>query len=358
MNRAPETCTNLGYFHMARGLGMVLILLGHSITPFFNSVEAELALFSGAGSVLGGGIMAMFFMISGIGFYSRSPKKCLSMQSKLLLKPYLITTAAIVLTKVLLALIKQRPFPSHGGELVLTYLLGLNAEGGGTLFGIPVDSVSIFWFILALFGGWIIYNGISRLRSSRLRTALVIGCVVLSWLLTLISDVWPYCLPMMLLSVGYLTFGYEIRQRHLLERNLPVWCWVLIWLIALISAAFGSVSIVSCHWRLGLIDVAGSFCVGYLLMRLYCRVHSALRRGSALLETIGFYSIWIVFLHGYEKVIFPWHRLGMLFPDNPALCVCLCFILRCLVIFGLYRLISAVKRKLHRKRRRIITIDM
>lgn len=343
--------TGLGYFYLARGVGMVLILLGHSMTPFFSVAHAT-GLFSGAGSVLGGGIMAMFFMISGFGFYCRSPRKCLSTQYKLLLKPYFITTAAILATKVLLALVKQRSFAAHGGDLVLTYLLGLNAEGGDSLWGIPVNSVSIMWFVLALFGGWLLYNGISRLESGKLRALLIVMCVVAGWGLTVISKVWPWCLPMALLAVGYLAAGDEIRRRELLTRKLPLWCWALVWGVAACCAAWGRVNMVACRWDLGLMDVAGSFCAGFLLLRGY----SALMRKNwqgwpvRFLEAVGLYSLWIVFLHGYEKVIFPWYRLGHLFPENLVLCTILCLVLRGCVIYALMQLVMWLRRKLRRKR--------
>ena len=361
MNTARGGGIALGHFHTARGLGMVLILLGHSITPFLPyAASAEHTLFSGAGSVLGGGIMAAFFMISGIGFYCRSPRKCLTVQKKLLLKPYLITAAAILLTKGLLALMMGRPFADHGAQYVLTYLLGLNAEGGGTLLGMPIESVSIFWFILALFGGWILLNGIFRLRQQKTQWIPITVCVILGWVLTMISRVWPFCLPMALLSTGYLAAGCAIRQYGLLERKLPLWCHALLWGITLICAAFGGVSIVSCRWRLGLLDVAGSFCTAFLLLRLYHRLMADRQSGPllGLLEGIGFHSIWIVFLHGYEKVIFPWHWLGQLFPQQPVLCICLCFLLRSLLIFCLYCLIGAVRRCVRGKGRRKITVEL
>ena len=349
MRKVSETAASLGYFNLARGLGMVLILLGHSITPFFPEYESTHTLFAGAGSVLGGGIMTMFFMISGFGFYSRSPKKCLATQYKLLLKPYIITATAILLTRLVLALLKQRPFADHGGELVLTYLLCLNAEGGGQIGKIPIESVSIFWFILALFGGWVIFNSIFRLKSKKQQTILIGTCVTVGYLLTLVSQIWPFCLPMMLLSVGYLAAGYGMRQRLLLERRLPGWCWTLLLTTACLSAAFGRVNMVACQWKLGLLDVAGSFCTGFLLMRLYCGFMQKHIQGPIirLLEAVGFRSIWIVFLHGYEKVIFPWYRLEELLPNSLAAAVC--FAGRCAVIFILFRFLNLAGRKRRRK---------
>ena len=68
MRSELERYTNLGYFNTARGLGMLLILFGHSLSPFFDAPDQTQVIFSGAGSLLGAGIMALFFMISGFGF--------------------------------------------------------------------------------------------------------------------------------------------------------------------------------------------------------------------------------------------------------------------------------------------------
>lgn len=354
MTREPEAYTTVGYFNLAKGLGMVLILLGHSITPFYPRHLLQTGLFSGAGSVLGAGMIAMFFMISGFGFYSRSPRRCLRIQTKTLLKPYVFTAAAILLTKLLLSVVKNRPFGQNGGELVLTYLLGLNAEGGGLLGTIPIESVSILWFILALFGGWLLYNGIFRIKSEAWRIIWIVMCVLTGYFLTLFSRVWPFCLPMMLLSAGYLAAGYEIRQRNLLDRKLHFRFWLVILAITIPCIAFGSVNIVACHWKLGILDVAGTFCVGFLLMKAY---HVFMKLGVQgpvirLLEAIGFHSVWVVFLHGYEKVIIPWYRLGTLLPNAPALAAAICFFARWAVIYGMFRFISRLPHLRRRKRTR------
>lgn len=342
----------LGYFNIARGIGMFLILFGHSITPFFSAALPVPTLFSSAGSLLGSGIMAMFFMISGFGFYTRRPRKCWSMQTRLLLKPYLYTTTAILLTKILLAILKQRPFSKHGGSLVVTYLFGLNAEGGSTWHGIPIDSVSIFWFLLALFGSWVICNAIFRLHSRRVQGILVTGCVILSYLLTRISKIWPFCLPIVLLAVGYLAVGTVIQKRNLLEKPLPLWFWWILAGTTTVCCLFGHANIVACQWQLGLLDVAGSFCIGFLLLRLYHHLmqHNWHNRMVSVLEWVGFHSLWIVCLHGYEKVIFPWYRLQTLFPTHPIVCVWLCFLLRCGLIYLLFRLLDPISRRLRRRR--------
>lgn len=350
----------LGYFNLARGLGMVLIVLGHSINLYLDPLPTgNGGFFSGAGSVFGGGIMAAFFMISGYGFYKRKPRKCFAIQRKLLLLPYCIVAAAVIISKFLLAVVRQRSFMENGGEFILTYLLGLNAEGGGTLWGIPVESVSIFWFVLALFGGWLIYNGIVQITSDRLRVLLTASCVILGYVLTLISKIWPCCLPMALIAVGYLHAGAELKERGLLEKEISWKWWGIILALILFSAAFGQVSIVACMWKLGLADVLATFCTGFLFLRIYAaymrREHTG--RLMSVLEEIGFNSIWIVCLHAYEKVIFPWYRLTDAMAFCPAAGVLVCFAARCIVMYIMYRSVMFLHRKLQRKKRGKFVLD-
>lgn len=341
-----RSTTSLGYFNLARGLGMLFVVWGHSVRVFLPKVEQTPSLFSGVGAVFGGGVMAMFFLISGYGFYQRRPKKCVTIQAKLLLKPYCITACGVLLTKLALAVVEHRSFWRHGGEYLLTYLLGLNAEGGGQLAGIPVESIGIFWFVLALMNGWILYNGILRLRHSWVRWSLVGLCVVAGYALTLLSKVWPCCIHMSLVAVGYLAAGREIRQRNWLERPLPLWGYVGLMVPVGISLLAGQVDMITGTWRLGLLDVLGTLCLGFLLMRFFAWFANLGLDGWPLkvLETIGFNSIWIVCLHAYEKVIFPWYRLALWLPDHPVLGTCLCIAGRSLVIFGLYLVIVRIDR--------------
>ena len=111
--------------------------------------------------------------------------------------------------------------------------------------------------------------------------------------------------------MGYLHAGAELKERGLLEKKISWKWWGIILALILFSAAFGQVSIVACMWKLGLADVLATFCTGFLLLRIYAsymrREHTG--RLMSVLEEIGFNSIWIVCLHAYEKVIFPWYRL-------------------------------------------------
>lgn len=358
MRNDPKAEESLGYFNLARGVGMILIVAGHSANVFLP-VSERVSSWGKAGSVLGGGLMAMFFMISGFGFYKRSPRKCFSIQKKMLLKPYFFVASAVLGTRLFLAIVKQRSFWTHGGELVLTYVLGLNAEGGGKLFTIPVESISILWFLLALFIGWNLYNAIVQLSSGSMQKVLVMGCVILSYLLTQISKVWFYCLPMGLLAVGYLAAGDYIHKKGLLSKEISIWCRGLLMVFSILQMMFGNINIVACVWKLGLLDVAGTFCIGFLIMRLYAEVMRWKLKGRVVgfLEEIGLKSIWIVCLHAYEKIIFPWYRIRAVFTDHVLLGICLCFLARCAIMYVFYRIILVIRRKWRKQRKTKILIQ-
>lgn len=338
------TLESMGYFNLARGIGMVIIIGGHSANIFFDSSRNMQTGIQSAGSILGGGIMAMFFLISGYQFYKRSFKKCLSIQKKNLLYPYWLTFFCIIMTKFFLSVIEKRPFMEHGGEYILTALLGLNAEHGAIWKGIPIESVSIFWFVLALFGGWVIYNYVLDIKNKYLQWGILIGCLFLSWGLSLVAKVWIFCLPLALLAVFFLAMGEKIRKYHLLERRLPVWSYFLMGGLLIFCGMFGQVDMVVCQWKLGPIDMMGSLCCGFLLLRLYCKGMEKIKENRIIsfLESIGFYSMWIICFHCYEKIIFPWYRLKSLFILHPVMGTMVCLMLRSMVMFGMFKIVSPV----------------
>lgn len=353
---------SLGFFNLARGLGMLYIIAGHSLTPFIDkSAVDSYQLFSGAGSVFGGGVMVLFFMISGYASFTRSTKKMFTVQAKLLLLPYAVTAAAILVGKGVLAIIRQRPFWTNGGELIPTFLLGLNAEGGASIGGLTVDSVSVFWFILALFGGSLLYNAIRRFKSTRVQLILVVLCSLIGLALCRIGTVWPYCLPIIFLAVGFLALGNAVREYRLLERKMPLWCMGLMLAVIALSFAFGGVNMVACFWKMGLLDVAAVCCIGFLLMWLYARLIGHLpekdNRLIRFLETVGVYSMQILCLHEFEKMLLPWYRLGDWFPNSTVLGFFICFVARmALILLGLC-LLKMVPKGLFRRRRVKISIE-
>lgn len=357
MIKTMKSSNSIGYFNLARGIGMLMIVLEHTMQNVagITAVPTETTLFAGTAGVLGGGLMAMFFLISGYGFFKSKPKKCVKLQAKLLLKPYYIVVVLILLTRIVLAILKRRSFWEHSGYLVFTYLFALNATGGDKmLFGIPISGVGIFWFLWATFGGWNIYNGICQIKNEKLQWFFVAVSVVTGYLMTLVSKTWPFALPMALLCTGYIAAGTLMRKKKLLERKLPIWIYALLIIPVVVSCAWGQVNFFSCVWKLGLVDILSTYCVGFLLLKVFAVLNNL--RGNnfvtRMIENIGFKSIWILCIHGYEQVIVPWYRLAGIFQGHTGARILLCLLIQGIVIWGLYKGVSWFNGQLKKKKRK------
>ena len=227
----------------------------------------------------------------------------------------------------------------------MTYLLGFNALNGARIWKIPVNSISILWFLVSLFGGWILYNRIIRIEKRILRTSLIIGCVVIGERLTAISKIWPFCIPIVLLVVGYLAVGDYLRKNRILEKARPWWMYLIGMVFVISSCIWGDIDIFACRWKLGLIDVATSFFLGFLFLKIYVWIMERLGNVRILegLEKVGMYSLWIICIHAYEKVIFPWYQFGIWFGN--ILGFILCVIMRCLILYLLSLMIQKISRR-------------
>jgi len=361
---------SMGFFDLAKGLGMIIIILGHSYNmafaePGVHPAMAEgrsvifgkaVPLLSGAGSVLGAGVVAMFFMISGYSFFKRKPKKCLSMQTKLLLKPYAVTGSAVIVSKLIISLLRRRSFLEHGAAFIPTYLFGTSLDSGGKIFGLPAESISILWFILSLFEVWVTYNLIVRIKSARTRHILVVCSVIAGYFMSLAPFAWPFMLPQSMVVLGYFHVGHLCREHKVFERKLPQWLPILAGSVASFCLLFGSVNIAYSYWGLGLVEVAGTIALGFLLMLGYVKKLGTVpdTKLTSFISAVGFSSIWIVCIHGYEMCVFPWYILiGLLMPHK-FLAFLVVAILRSVMIWCVYMAIMWVRKKTQRKKKIVL----
>ena len=222
--------------------------------------------------------------------------------------------------------------------------------------GLEVDNVAMFWFFWSLFGGWIIYNKIASVRRAKIRYLSVAVCVVLGWLLTCVSNVWFYCIPNMLIAVGYLFIGHQMREFAFLERDkYPVCIFVGAIILAVVTLFFGSVHMYQNEWKLGPIDILGTGCIGilYIIFFTWMRRHLNENFMVRVVNNIGFNTLWILCIHAFEEKVFPWYRLRYLFMEKEIFAVSVCFILRCMVIFAGLKFLEFSRKMIKRRKRRI-----
>lgn len=331
----------LGYFNLLRGCGIFSVLLFHTCLLYFErNLETDNKL-----TINGAGLMAMFFIVSGYGFFKRKPLRCFKMQFKLLMVPYILMCSLVLIERAIYDLIRGIPFEQNGGSLVLTYLFGLCVTPERKVAGFPVSFVGLFWFLLALFTGWNIYNLISQIKNQKIAVCCVILSVFLGWLLPKFTDLWPYCIPQGLLAVGFLYLGEYIRKTKLLERSFPpvVYAIVLLWIG--ISEVYGGGDMGTNYWKLGVFAVISAALIGMLLVHLYFKLYPYIpnNKVAELVETVGGESFMFFCIHGLERVIIPWYVIQR-YISNPVLGTGLYFFLRCVVVFSIYKVIKKIQQ--------------
>ena len=302
--------------------------------------------------------MAMFFMISGYSFHSRKMKRCVKTQIKLLLIPYWITVGCVIGAKLVLAVLHWRSFWLYGGQYIFSYLFAINrgVNGGydGTILGLKVDNVAMLWFFWALFGGWIIYNAITRIRNRRLQYFLIAACMFAGIGMTYISKIWPFVLPQMFQATGFLFMGHMIREKHLLERKLSPAEYAGAGVLAVISIIWGGTDMYTSVWKLGLLDYFGIASLGFGFMRFFSWLAEKRKwqAGYDFISNVGTNTQMILCIHAFDEKVIPWHRLHQFFEGRYWMGCIVYFVIRCVFIFYAYKIIHFIKANFFRKKRK------
>lgn len=350
-NRKKRMTDSIGYFNFARGFGILFVVFSHTF-KYFVSTKMHDGMFSNAALCLGSSVMAMFFMVSGFGFRSKKIKKTISEQARMLLVPYAVTVVLILAAKLALAILKQRSFMQYGGNMIFSYLLAMNGDEG-TFLGLPVSNIGMMWFLWALFGGWIIYDAITRIRNTKIEYLLVVLGVLVSFLMIWYSPVWPFVLPHMLQAAGFICVGKIIRDFDFLEKKQNPLVYAVLCVPACITLIFGGVDINTCRWKLPVIDYIGIMCLGILILKLFSMLQNRSNKGTAyeMVSVIGVNTLEILCIHDFEGRVIPWYNWTHYFEGRIWLGVIIYLIVRICFIYAAFKIVKFVQHKFFKKKK-------
>lgn len=350
-----------GMFDLFKGYAMVVILFAHThgavpvnvmmgenpTVPvrIFFAFERILSLFQG--------MMPLFFMISGYGFSPASMKKCIKKQTRVLLKPYLLTTLFVTIVHFFsqcVATANLKESVLRAAQVCLSYLLGISQR---TAFhGIQFSFIGSVWFLLTLYFSWILLNAINLYVQERFRPLAVL-------MLALAGYLWgnrgviPFCLPQALIGVGYMYVGQQLKKNDWLFKKIPIPAWCVIVLFAGISIFFGEIDMAYRIWKLGLLDIIGGGCSAFLLARGSLLLNKYENKILDTLRSIGLYSLWIMCIHSVESVGLLWRRYASRYYDHPFIAFFAVFILRSCIVYCLYRIVKKCSWSLRKRKRRL-----
>lgn len=326
---------NIGTLNLAKGLAIILMIVGHSVTELVSS--DQFPILWGLLSAL----MPLFFIISGYLFTPKKIDETLKTTAKDLLKPYLIVE---ILNLIL--------YPLRSLWQGKGYLAGLVKMGAGVLFGvgmdteilgIPVASIGPVWFLVALFWAWNLLNIIMKLKSLVQQIVMIALAVVAGYLLAWINFSW-WCLSCGLIGTGYLAIGYYLKKYKILEKKAPWWAVALLAAGALWNTRFAKMNMIKNVYSQGLLTIILAVCSCYFIL-LACIYLSHMDFGLVdAIEECGRYSFWVLCIHAVLYTSLPWHIFFRIMP-NVALAVLALLVYNAIVIL----IVCYVLKEIHRR---------
>lgn len=328
MIREGKRRITIGTFDLAKGVGMLTIIAGHTLSVYGDSIPGIVFILS----IFGQGIIPMFYMISGFGSKKMDSRKNLKKTTKELLLPML--WVAVFIT-VLFPIMHYTSFHWWTGAFSEMYktVLGLltGCKTSGTqLFGIELYESSAVWYLLALFVALNIMNIIWKIPDERGQLFCVCLCVLAGFGCKA-ADIWYFCLPNGLMAVGYVYLGGRLKKRKWLEKKCPLWQWTVLAAILLFGEGLN-------YFSSG--QYAGSLFVNYLVTGCFGLIFIRItlwanQYNGKLLEPIrkiGRYSYYIMCIHSVEMSCIPWYLFAQKFTEHPYVDFCLQMVLRGTII--------------------------
>lgn len=188
---------------------------------------------------------------------------------------------------------------------------------------------------------------------------IVAASVVAGFLLGYLPFTLPFMIPQSMVCLGFFHIGHLLREKKVFENGLPSRFMILFGSMASFSLLLGNADIAHGVWKLGLIDVAGTFALSFLLLFGYVLWMKSLKDNlvTDVISAIGAASIWVVCVHGYEICVMPWYKVPVLLGGRLQVSFWVVFVLRSLFIFVIYKAIMYTRSKLIRKKKKKISLE-
>ena len=348
----------IGMFDLLKGVGMLLIILGHTVNNYtFAGTQMHVGMmaFGVVYILVGAGVLQAFFLISGYGFRRTSIRSCIKKQTILMLKPYMyitIGTAALhIFTRYLL---------SHSIKSAIEQTWSVL---GGFIFALPSNKVMFgtqfyscgaMWYMIALLIGWILLNTLMNLVKERYLPVVVWGCAVIGWLIGM-GRVIPFCVSQGLIAVLFLYYGYMLKKKKVFAKSLSKAQIAFAVFVCALSLGLAGLAgemnnMANGVWIAGIISIALDGYIGFILLYLSLKLNSFKGRIWEWIKKIGSNSLYIFTMHTVEMHGIPWWKFTEYMKDEPVRGCVLHFVMRCtFIVVGAY-VFKKIVRKLHKRK--------
>lgn len=350
-----KNVNNIGMFDLSRGLLMLFVVLGHSVSMFFEykegDVDTYLLLFPlMIAKILSYGLIPAFFMMSGYGFRKQKIKKCVKSQAHYLLKPYLYVAVAVTIIAVLKKIVMGRPVLDGLRYQSFPFLLGLPCYGKIPGTGLDCARIGFMWFFVTLALAWISLNFIFQLKNEILRVGIVVLLAILGVQIPAYGFI-PFCYAQAMCCIAYLYIGYRIKKSKVLLRKIPLYVYAILGIVLCCIIPFGKIDVSQNVWKLNFLDYIASCIAGVLMFKVLVSFDRFEGRCAEFLRVLGRNSLYILCVHAVEDLVLPWEYVERAVGENAILSFLIVLFIRVIFIFvGCYGINRIMRWKMARKR--------
>ena len=317
-----EKKNSIAMFDQIKGLGMIAIILSHTIsigTLFQNLSENVLAkIFFVLVVSIANVLIPLFFVISGYGFRKMPIKKCVKNQVRFLLKPYLVIAFFSGIIHLCCHYLAFRYWPGAVKETLKViggYAFALPSNQ--TFFGVTLFFCGAAWYLAALMIGWILLDVIEVLTREKYVKWFVLLAVFIGWMLGMNKGMF-FCISQGMIATGFIYLGQTMKKCKYLNKRVTA-AETLVLLMGILVAAVsmfvtGTIdNMADGVWGLGLFSIIWDGLLGVMLLRYSMLVA---HNGLSILGVLGKYSLMILGVHAVEMTAIPWYLLEKIWMDK------------------------------------------
>lgn len=280
----------IDYFDMAKGIGILAVLVGH-----MGLIKANKFIYSFH--------MPLFFLISGYFLSDKlSVEEMARKKAKQLLIPYVFTCICILILSIATDLY-------HNCEVVYNFTLWAYASfyGSGAEYLEPfwIKAIGAIWFLLAMFFAVLIVRYAIQTKYAAL---LIGGAAYVGYATTPI--VWlPFSIQAGAMASFFVYIGYCAKKEKILEKKpslIVLFAALLVWIFCIID---GELYMVSNTYKNGMLDIIGAVCATYVILIL-CKKFASVKWIATILTFYGKNTLIFLCFHLIELNMFPWTRVS------------------------------------------------
>lgn len=290
------------YFDIAKGIGMICIIMGHLGNATINSFVFTFH-------------VPIFFLISGYFLKDSTPIKDYTLKkSKQLLVPYIVTCVCTIVGVTVWDIIKNHTFENVVYN-VKTFTIA-SIYGSGTIeYTEPfyIRQIGALWFLLALFWALIIARFFMQYKYGW------IGIAIIAYIGYKTTDIlWlPFSIQAGMTAALFVYIGVVAKRADLFSKKpspivlcglTGVWLWCILFC--------GRLYMVRNYYENGLLDILGALAGSYIVILISEVIQNRTNRLSRILEFFGTNSLIMMCCHAFELNLVSWDWVWTVFGEK------------------------------------------